>query len=101
MGETQEAKILSIPNEEKRNLRWEGLINTICRQVDFYFSDENYFKDNFLRSQAYDDGWTSLKLVMRFNKMKELTNSPNTLNLVQVCAARSALVEVSECGEWV
>ncbi|CAE7783258.1 SSB, partial [Symbiodinium sp. CCMP2592] len=51
----------------------EQLRYAIRSQFDYYFGDANYAKDNFLRSQADDDGWTSLRLVAKFNRVRELT----------------------------
>lgn len=69
----------------------------IREQVEFYFGD-NYDTDNFLMSQADQDGWTPFKLVSRFNRMKELTDD---MNLIKDCVENSAVVEISDCGRWV
>ncbi|CAE7445127.1 larp7, partial [Symbiodinium microadriaticum] len=76
----------------------EQLRYAIRSQFDYYFGDANYAKDNFLRSQADDDGWTSLRLVAKFNRVRELTED---FEAVQRSLEGSAIVEVSECGEYV
>eukprot|EP00439_Symbiodinium_sp_Y106_P018561 s2857_g2.t1 len=70
----------------------EQLRYAIRSQFDYYFGDANYAKDNFLRSQADDDG-----LVAKFNRVRELTED---FEAVQRSLESSAIVEVSECGEY-
>ncbi|CAE7758014.1 larp7, partial [Symbiodinium sp. CCMP2456] len=84
------------PPMDKHKL--EQLRYAIRSQFDYYFGDANYAKDNFLRSQADDDGWTSLRLVAKFNRVRELTED---FEAVQRSLEDSAIVEVSECGEYV
>eukprot|EP00913_Durusdinium_trenchii_P025290 g23741.t1 len=47
-------------------LKAEQLRCAIRRQFEFYFGDVNYPKDNFLRSQADDEGWTPLRFLETF-----------------------------------
>mmetsp|Transcript_70356 Transcript_70356/g.139519 ORF Transcript_70356/g.139519 Transcript_70356/m.139519 type:complete len:545 (-) Transcript_70356:148-1782(-) len=82
--------------EAAKHLEW--VKSAVKRQVDYYFGDTNYDKDNWLRAQADDQGWTSLRLVSKFNRMKEFTRD---FQLVQHCAASSSIVELSNCGEFV
>lgn len=76
----------------------DKLRRALVRQIDYYFGDVNYPKDNWLRSQADMDGWTSLELVAKFNRMRDLTND---FPLVLECALTSDVVEVSECGYYI
>lgn len=78
--------------------RMEKLQYALRRQVEHYFGEANYAKDSFLQAQADAYGWTSLNLVSRFNRMKELTED---LDFVRACLATSEVVEVSPCGDWV
>eukprot|EP00931_Biecheleriopsis_adriatica_P009213 TRINITY_DN110295_c0_g1_i1.p1 TRINITY_DN110295_c0_g1~~TRINITY_DN110295_c0_g1_i1.p1 ORF type:complete len:389 (+),score=84.46 TRINITY_DN110295_c0_g1_i1:40-1167(+) len=68
------------------------------RQFDFYFGDANYAKDNFLRRQADEEGWTSFRLVSKFNRVRELTTD---LEFIRSCMVTSDVVELSECGEYI
>ncbi|CAK0884714.1 unnamed protein product, partial [Prorocentrum cordatum] len=67
-------------------------------QFEFYLGPDNYPKDGFLQSQAYSGGWISLRLMAKFNRVRELTDD---LAVVRGSVASSAEVEVSECGEYV
>lgn len=67
-------------------------------QMEYYFSDRNYWQDRFLQQQADNLGWTSLKFVSRFNRMRELTDD---LDLVRSSLVASEVVELSECGHWI
>ena len=50
-------------------------MQSACRQVEFYFSDKNYFKDTYLTSIASkeENRWIEFSEIMQFNKMKVLT----------------------------
>ncbi|CAK9038544.1 unnamed protein product [Durusdinium trenchii] len=74
-------------------LKAEQLRCAIRRQFEFYFGDVNYPKDNFLRSQADDEGWTPLRLVSKFNRVRELTFD---LDLIRSCLAPC----FRETDEW-
>ncbi|CAK9038551.1 unnamed protein product [Durusdinium trenchii] len=79
-------------------LKAEQLRCAIRRQFEFYFGDVNYPKDNFLRSQADDEGWTPLRLVSKFNRVRELTFD---LDLIRSCLAESNSVELSDCQDYI
>eukprot|EP00434_Breviolum_minutum_P036910 symbB.v1.2.032713.t2/scaffold3962.1/size79057/7 len=76
----------------------EQLECAIRRQFEFYFGDVNYPRDNFLQSQADEEGWTPLRLVAKFNRVRELTFD---FDLITSCLAKSFIVELSECKEYV
>lgn len=76
----------------------DQLSQAVRKQVDYYFGCENYTKDNWLRCQAWEEGWTSLKLVSKFNQVKALKCD---LQFLRQSLVESAIVEVSSCGEWV
>ena len=47
----------------------EELIS-LCKLLDFYFSDNNLCKDSYLRGkiEENEEGWVMLDLLMTFNK---------------------------------
>ncbi|KAK6115717.1 hypothetical protein DH2020_007986 [Rehmannia glutinosa] len=49
------------------------LTNMIVKQIDFYFSDDNLVKDNFLRSNMDDHGWVPITLIASFRRVQQLT----------------------------
>jgi len=53
----------------------DELINKICTQVEFYFSDENIIKDAFLLKHVKKnkEGYVSLKLISSFKRVKHLS----------------------------
>ena len=49
----------------------------IRRQVEFYFCDKNYEKDNFLKKNEDDNGFIPLNVIMNFNKIQMITKDKN------------------------
>ncbi|CAA2968519.1 la-related protein 1B-like [Olea europaea var. sylvestris] len=50
-----------------------SLPSLIVKQIDYYFSDENLVKDNFLRSNMDDQGWVPITLIASFPRVQQLT----------------------------
>ena len=48
--------------------------NFIRRQVEYYFSDNNYEKDSYLKSKEDENGFIPISVIMGFNKIKMITN---------------------------
>ncbi|XP_012571518.1 la-related protein 1C-like [Cicer arietinum] len=67
------------------------LINSILNQVDYYFSDANLVKDDFLRSNMDECGWVSISLIANFPRVKNLTNN---IELILESLRTSLVVEV-------
>lgn len=44
----------------------------VRRQVEFYFSDQNYFTDKFLHSRADAEGFIDLELLLEFPRLRSL-----------------------------
>ncbi|CAE7553763.1 larp-1, partial [Symbiodinium natans] len=87
----KEPRFQSAPVDKRKV---EQLRYAIRSQFEYYFGDVNYAKDNFLRSQADEDGWTSLRLVAKFNRVRELTED---LDVVRQAIEASTVVDISEC----
>ncbi|XP_062101573.1 la-related protein 1C-like [Humulus lupulus] len=68
------------------------LSNQIIEQVNYYFSDANLVKDQFLRSNMDDQGWVKISLIANFPKMKRFKNMQLILNSLQA----SSVVEVQD-----
>ena len=49
----------------------------IRRQVEFYFCDKNYEKDNFLKKNEDDNGFIPIHVIMNFNKIQMITKDKN------------------------
>ncbi|GFP80728.1 la-related protein 1a [Phtheirospermum japonicum] len=47
-----------------------SLTHMIVKQIDFYFSDDNLVKDNYLRSNMDDQGWVPIALIASFRRIK-------------------------------
>ncbi|CAK9143844.1 unnamed protein product [Ilex paraguariensis] len=47
----------------------------LLNQIDYYFSDENLVKDNFLRSKMDDHGWVPITLIASFPRVQCLTSN--------------------------
>ena len=59
------------------------LLRRIAKQLEFYFSDGNLAKDQFLQKQMaldpLNEGWVSLQTVASFAKMKSMTMNLDTV----------------------
>lgn len=73
------------------------LLSNILRQCEFYFSDANILKDQFLLNQVKGskDGWIKLVIIEKFKKIKQLSECHDT---VLKALSSSAKLEVSEDG---
>ena len=49
----------------------------IRRQVEFYFCDKNYEKDNFLKKNEDENGFIDINVIMNFNKIQMITKDIN------------------------
>ena len=49
----------------------------IRRQVEFYFCDKNYEKDNFLKKNEDENGFIPINVIMNFNKIQMITKDRN------------------------
>ncbi|KAK9063934.1 hypothetical protein SSX86_017806 [Deinandra increscens subsp. villosa] len=56
-----------------------SLHDDILKQIEYYFSDDNLVKDNFLRSQMDEEGWVPIKLIAGFRRVQALTNDVQML----------------------
>ncbi|KAL0432330.1 UNVERIFIED_CONTAM: La-related protein 1C [Sesamum latifolium] len=50
-----------------------SLTHMIVKQIDFYFSDDNLVKDNFLRTKMDEHGWVPITLIASFRRVQQLT----------------------------
>ncbi|EPS68285.1 hypothetical protein M569_06485 [Genlisea aurea] len=51
----------------------------ILRQIEYYFSDENLIKDDFLRNRMDEGGWVPISLIASFRRVQNLTNDIPTI----------------------
>lgn len=63
----------------------------LLNQIDYYFSDANLVKDDFLRSNMDDQGWVSINLVASFRRVSKLTTD---VQLILDTLGASTVVEV-------
>ncbi|XP_054794153.1 la-related protein 1C-like [Prosopis cineraria] len=67
------------------------LANMIVNQIDYYFSDANLVKDEYLRSNMDEQGWVSISLIASFPRVKSLTSN---IQLILDSLRTSTIVEV-------
>ncbi|XP_028794262.1 la-related protein 1C-like isoform X1 [Neltuma alba] len=67
------------------------LTNMLMNQIDYYFSDANLVKDDFLRSNMDEQGWVPIALIANFRRVKSLTNN---IQVILDSLRNSAVVEV-------
>jgi len=69
----------------------------IKRQIEFYFSDSNFRKDKFLKSQAELDpnGFVPISVLLTFNRLKALTTN---VSLIVDAMKHSEVVDMSDDG---
>ncbi|KAL3514804.1 hypothetical protein ACH5RR_027521 [Cinchona calisaya] len=70
----------------------------IVKQIDYYFSDANLVKDDYLRSNMDDEGWVSINLIASFPRVQQLTTD---ISLILDSLRASVIVEVKEQGDKV
>ena len=51
------------------------VMSAIQQQVEYYFSEENLARDNWLVSQMDEEGWIDLALLATFNRVRSLTTN--------------------------
>eukprot|EP01102_Stenamoeba_stenopodia_P002636 TRINITY_DN124_c0_g1_i7.p1 TRINITY_DN124_c0_g1~~TRINITY_DN124_c0_g1_i7.p1 ORF type:complete len:324 (-),score=108.39 TRINITY_DN124_c0_g1_i7:171-1142(-) len=78
----------------------DDLKTKIVKQVEFYFSDSNFPKDKFLRTEAAKDpnGYVQIAVIASFKRMKDLTTD---LAVIVDAVKTSGKLEVSEDGQKV
>lgn len=63
----------------------------LVKQIEYYFSDENLLKDQYLISLMDDEGWVSISIIADFKRVKKMsTDLPFILDALQI----SSTVEV-------
>ncbi|KAJ7966904.1 La-related protein 1C-like [Quillaja saponaria] len=67
------------------------LIPMLINQIEYYFSDANLIKDEFLRSNMDDQGWVPITLIASFPRVRSLTSNPQ---LILDSLRTSTVVEV-------
>ncbi|WVY89030.1 hypothetical protein V8G54_037901 (chloroplast) [Vigna mungo] len=68
-----------------------ALSNMILRQIEYYFSDANLVRDEFLRSKMDEQGWVPVTLIADFPRVKSLTTN---VQLILDSMRTSTIVEV-------
>uniref|UniRef100_A0A5B6YVQ8 Putative la-related protein 1C-like n=1 Tax=Davidia involucrata TaxID=16924 RepID=A0A5B6YVQ8_DAVIN len=63
----------------------------LISQIDYYFSDANLIKDDFLKSNMDDQGWVPITLIASFPRVQHLTNN---IHLILDSLRASTVVEV-------
>lgn len=71
----------------------------IIRQVEYYFSDYNLPRDNFLKQQiSVDDGWVAVDIMLKFQRLAQLTKNPDAV-LGALKKSKSGLMEVCDSSK--
>ncbi|KAK9271245.1 hypothetical protein L1049_026835 [Liquidambar formosana] len=65
----------------------------LVNQIEYYFSDANLIKDEFLKSNMDEQGWVPITLIASFPRVKNLTNN---IQLILDSMRRSTVVEVMD-----
>ncbi|XP_014501946.1 la-related protein 1C [Vigna radiata var. radiata] len=67
------------------------LASTIVNQIDYYFSDANLVRDEYLRSNMDEQGWVPISLIASFPRVRSLTSN---IKLILESLRASTVVEV-------
>ncbi|KAJ9542173.1 hypothetical protein OSB04_028679 [Centaurea solstitialis] len=78
----------------------------ILNQIEYYFSDANLVKDDYLRSNMDEEGWVPVSLIAGFRRVQTLTSD---IQMILSSLRDSTLVEVqgetirrrNEWAKWV
>lgn len=60
-----------------------GKLMAIRKQVDYYFGNENYFRDSYLHTCLDEDHYISIEKLLQFPRMKSLKASHK--DVIEVC----------------
>lgn len=71
------------------------LQKAVRRQVEHYFGDANWSRDEHLQSLADGEGYVEFASIMDFERLKVLTTNGA---FVRECVLASSVVETSSCG---
>ncbi|XP_072984049.1 la-related protein 1A isoform X2 [Typha latifolia] len=69
------------------------LRSKIVKQIEYYFSDENLQKDNYLISLLDEQGWVLVSKIADFNRVKKMTTD---IPLILDVLRSSSLIEVQD-----
>lgn len=56
-----------------------GIEEAIRHQIEYYFSEENLIKDNYMRLNMSSEGFLSIELISNFNKIKQFNVDIETI----------------------
>eukprot|EP00798_Chlamydomonas_sp_ICE-L_P015187 gene15187-21262_t len=70
----------------------QQIMESVRKQIDYYFSLDNLCKDIFLRSKMDEKGWIPLAVIANFNRVRMLT--PDIMLIVEAMRG-SEIVEVA------
>ncbi|XVE69688.1 hypothetical protein DITRI_Ditri10aG0011100 [Diplodiscus trichospermus] len=70
-----------------------SLSSLLLNQIDYYFSDANLVKDEYLKSNMDDQGWVAISLIAGFPRVKNLTSD---IQLILDSLRSSTVVEVQD-----
>nr|CAD1833145.1 unnamed protein product [Ananas comosus var. bracteatus] len=76
------------PKTEEVELR-----DKIVKQVEYYFSDKNLEKDDYLKSILDDHGWVSISKIADFNRLRSMTTDTH---IIVDALQSSSVVEVQD-----
>ncbi|XP_059278956.1 la-related protein 1B-like [Lycium ferocissimum] len=71
---------------------------SLINQIEYYFSDANLVKDDFLRLKMDEEGWVPITLIANFPRVKSLTEKVQSDNIQFIlhCLRASTFVEVQD-----
>lgn len=76
--------------------KMKTLKKAIRKQVEYYFGDSNWAKDEYLRSLADAEGYVALENIMDFKLLKQICCDFDT---IQESLGASEHLELSACGQ--
>lgn len=82
----------------KSDNRFNDLYEKVSKQIDYYFSDVNVVKDKFLLAEfERQDGWVDLKTLLKFKKLRELTEKEDVvIDALKECNSDVIELDASE-----
>lgn len=98
MSRTKTTNKSSNASRGKPRFRKKALHAAILKQMEFYFSDANLCKDRFLSNLIKQDPYVDLNVFISFNKIQELTTSPER---IAKALQGSTMLALSEDGNKV
>lgn len=98
MTENVSSSASSAPTQSVVVMSREELMSALKKQIEFYFSKENLYKDRHLLMQMNEAGYVHLKVIANFKMVRTLTSR---MEDIAEALVGSTIVSLDETNSWI